>query len=399
MQQVSSATDHKLSETDHLSLLSDIAGEQGFSFTLWRLPATRKKHVIISKQYSLIPKTTIIEELDKGFVFAPFNRERPTVYLPADLTFTFIDGKLKAPEDKLEETSAAWMSQMRQRNVTIPGKDLPPTPGNKTEASDRNQFQKIIEKGIQAIENGVFEKIVPSRFIQVNLPEDFDLIHTFQRLCDLYPNALVSLISIPETGVWLGATPEVLVAVENHSVFRTVALAGTQPFHEGVNLKSVAWTQKEIEEQALVNRYIINCFKKLRLREYEEHGPKTVVAGNLMHLRTDFTVDMKATNFPQLGSSMLQLLHPTSAVCGMPLEPAMQFLQQHEGYDREFYAGYLGPVNFNDNIDIFVNLRCMQVLKKEALLYAGAGVTADSNPEKEWMETEIKFETLLKAIF
>src|SRR5690606_35800755 len=114
------------------------------------------------------------------------------------------------------------------------------------------------------------------------------------------------------------------------------------------------WTQKEIEEQALVSRYIINNLKKIRLREFDELGPKTIVAGNVMHLKTEYTIDMKATNFPQLGTIMLQLLHPTSAVCGMPLEPSLEFLRKHEGYDREFYSGYLGPVHVNNAINLFV---------------------------------------------
>ena len=147
-----------------------------------------------------------------------------------------------------------------------------------------------------------------------------------------------------------------------------------------------------------MNGYIISCFKKIRLREYEEHGPKTVVAGNILHLNTEFIVDMKATNFPQLGSVMLALLHPTSAVCGMPLDRAFQFLIEHEGYDREFYSGYLGPINFQNQTNLYVNLRCLQLLEKEAIVYAGAGITQDSDPEKEWEETELKMNTLLQVL-
>jgi isochorismate synthase len=158
------------------------------------------------------------------------------------------------------------------------------------------------------------------------------------------------------------------------------------------------WTQKEIEEQALVSRYIVNCFKKIRLREYEEVGPRTAIAGNLMHLRTDFTVDMQATNFPQLGTVMLELLHPTSAVCGMPKEPALAFIRAGEGFDRQFYSGYLGPVNIAGESHMFVNLRCVQLVAGKAILYAGAGITADSVPEKEWTETELKCQTLLQAL-
>jgi isochorismate synthase len=95
---------------------------------------------------------------------------------------------------------------------------------------------------------------------------------------------------------------------------------------------------------------------------------------------------------------MLDLLHPTSAVCGMPLENSLEFLQKHEGYDREFYSGYLGPVNVNNNTHIYVNLRCMQLFEGQAIVYAGAGVTVDSVPEDEWKETEMKFNTLLNVI-
>ena len=68
------------------------------------------------------------------------------------------------------------------------------------------------------------------------------------------------------------------MSIDQGMKFKTIALAGTKTFQEGANLKNIAWTQKDIEEQALVCRYIINCFKKIRLREYEEHGPRTVVA-------------------------------------------------------------------------------------------------------------------------
>jgi isochorismate synthase len=107
---------------------------------------------------------------------------------------------------------------------------------------------------------------------------------------------------------------------------------------------------------------------------------------------------MNATNFPQLGSVMLKLLHPTSAVCGMPLESAFQFLVENEGYDREFYAGYLGPVNFQNQSNLYVNLRCLQLFDTEATVYAGAGITQDSDPQKEWEETELKMKTLLEVL-
>ncbi|MCK5278956.1 MAG: chorismate-binding protein, partial [Cyclobacteriaceae bacterium] len=102
--------------------------------------------------------------------------------------------------------------------------------------------------------------------------------------------------------------------------------------------------------------------------------------------------------YPQLGSVMLELLHPTSAVCGMPKEPAKSFIIENEGFDREYFSGFLGPVNVQGETNIFVNLRCMKLMKHHAKLFAGAGIISNSNPEKEWNETEIKMQTLLKVL-
>ena len=95
---------------------------------------------------------------------------------------------------------------------------------------------------------------------------------------------------------------------------------------------------------------------------------------------------------------MLELLHPTSAVCGMPRELADEFIKANEGYQRSLYAGFLGPVGFEGNTDLFVNLRCMQIDNEKARLFAGAGITEYSNPEKEFQETSSKMQTMLKVL-
>lgn len=397
MNTVTSVSAEISSETEILNLLLNHALENDLPIAFWRLPNASTRYLIISQEYRSLEKNSPIEELPAGFMFAPFDRDRTTLFLPADFIFRFENNVLTSPETPAEIASAAWLSQKLKtwpvgKRVYFKGN----TPSSA--ANNGNDFIQLVQKGVAAIEAEKFEKIVPSRTKLVDLPDDFDIVKSFENLCSKYTNALISFVSIPNTGSWLGATPEVLVTVEDKTIFKTVALAGTMPYQEGMNLRSVAWTQKEIEEQALVERYVISCFKKIRLREYDEHGPKTIVAGNLVHLKSDFTVDMKATNFPLLGSVMLQLLHPTAAVCGMPLETSMDFLKAHEGYDREFYAGYLGPVNVDNNIHLFVNLRCMKLLDGKALLFAGAGVTIDSIAEKEWEETEVKFNTLLNVI-
>jgi isochorismate synthase len=381
-----------------LSFLLVYAEETESPLALWRLPGSDVNHLILADRYRELSSGDLLEDLQPGFLMAPFDKNKNRLFLPADRFFSFTGDGLKPAAGPLENASHEWLREHwkfppLQRPIRKHVSPLPPFHEKEKEA-----YLEIVRRAVQEIEKNNFEKIVPSRTRSVVLPDSFDIIHSFEKLCSNYPEALISYVYIPEVARWLGASPEVLVSVADRRIFKTVALAGTLPYEPGLELKSVAWTQKEIEEQALVERYVISCFKSIRLREYEEHGPKTVIAGNLLHLKSEFKVDMEATNFPQLGSVMLQLLHPTSAVCGMPLDSSLKFLDQHEGYDRKFYAGYLGPVNVNNNIELFVNLRCMELAGNHALLYAGAGVTMDSIPEKEWAETEMKLNTLLKVI-
>lgn len=376
--------------TQHLTRqVIGFALSQGFSLALWRLPNQQKINLLITSTTKALEEVTL-EELKPGYIMAPFAPTGAKYLLEAEHLFSiekdefselttgqFIEQSIQAkPEGKI---------RFHQSTSVTPGT----TPEN---------FLELVKLSINAIETGAFEKVVPSMQRKVTIPENFDLLHAYETLATRYPNAMVSLISDPAFGTWMGATPELLVSTDKHGIFRTVALAGTQRFQEGVSLRSISWTQKEIEEQALVERYIISCFKKIRVREYEEYGPKTVQAGNLIHLKSDFEVNMKDVNYPQLGSVMLKLLHPTSAVCGMPMDASYKFLEANESYNREFYAGYLGPVNVDNECHLFVNLRCLQWCGNHLYQYAGAGVTIDSVPEHELKEVEIKFETIQKAI-
>lgn len=388
----------KPGEAELFEILLNQAFENDYSFALWRLPNDQTKNLILSFSAETLEPKAIIEDLSSGYMFAPFDKTKSRYFLKADLFFSFSEGRLKESTNSEQTSSQHWLNEVIAKASPKNTKNFFPKESSAGTGSDKERYEQLVKKSIDQIEEGTFEKIVPSRSKRVDLPESFDAIETFQKLCDTYPNAMISFISIPAVGTWIGASPELLIQVENNHIFKTVALAGTKPFEPGTNIKNVAWTQKEIEEQALVCRYIISNFKKIRLREYDEQGPKTIIAGNVMHLKTTYAVDMKETNFPQLGSVMLQLIHPTSAVCGMPLEESLAFLKANEGYDREFYSGYLGPVNINNTINLFVNLRCMQLTGNQAILYAGAGVTADSVPESEWEETEIKMNTLLKVI-
>lgn len=375
-----------------------------FPVALWRLPHTQTAHLIVDLSGTVQQVEIDLEELPAGFAFSPFLNQdgSKNLFLQAHVHYTLENGLMNEPDDNLVPANYLQERKMLEKTAR---RFLNSQPADASAENadwdysipetDKADFMHLVKKGVQAIQRDDFLKVVVSRTKKIAFSNHFDPAERFIVMCETYPGAFVSLVSVPGLPVWMGASPETLISINRKQIFKTMSLAGTQKFYPHLSVGQAVWTQKEIEEQALVSRYIVNCFKKIRLREYEEVGPRTVVAGNLMHLRTDFAVDMQATSFPQLGTVMLRLLHPTSAVCGMPKEAALNFILANETHKREFYSGFLGPVNVLDETNLFVNLRCMQYLNGRAVLFAGAGITAHSDPEKEWAETEMKCQTML----
>lgn len=392
--------DTHLDNLEHylLSLLSKNM-EEGNQIAIWRKPKSSFIQILIDKTGITKRIAPNLEELPSGFIVHPFEdqEDQKAYFLEADSYFKIEIGiPLDDQKDTLEEAGFTTpISEMKKKMGKVLSHII-----SKDEVfldTTKESFMELVEKGIQSIEQGELHKIVPARIKKIKLNPDFDLVRSFNRLVKSYPNAFVNFFHIPDVGTWMGASPEILIQNKGDE-FYTMSLAGTQKAQGENPLKSAAWTQKEIEEQALVSRYIVDCFKKIRLREYDEHGPKTVLAGNLLHLRSDFKVDMKSTNFPQLSTVMLQLLHPTSAVCGMPRTAALEFLSNNEPFNRSFYAGFIGPVNVEGETSIYVNLRTARLVDGLAILYAGAGVTEDSIPENEWEETEMKCDIIAKHL-
>ncbi|MEZ0609911.1 chorismate-binding protein [Fibrella sp. WM1] len=392
---------------------------------LWRLPNQTEKRLIVHLGDQLTEQPVDLDELRPGFAIGLFdtptdpNRDElaKAFYLHADLQYTIGRDRQAELTNNVPNSALADAFQVRVRAAMQAGQVPRPSGAGSLSAIEFTEttqpeaqidFETAVAEAVQAMQAGKFWKVVISRTKTIEFAEQPDVTILFDRLCAAYPAAFVSAVWLPEgTGgapaqIWLSATPERLVSVDANGIFRTVALAGTQSaYYPDGMLKRTAdalWSQKEIEEQALVSRYIIGCFKKIRLREYIEEGPKTAQAGNLMHLCTQYSVDTNAVNFPQLGTVMLRLLHPTSAVCGMPRPEALDFIQTHERHDRRFYAGFAGPINIDAASHLFVHIRCLKLEGKTATLYAGAGLTEDSDPQKEWLETEMKCQTLLRGM-
>jgi isochorismate synthase len=260
---------------------------------------------------------------------------------------------------------------------------------NVEHTSDENaqkSFENLVQKAVSEIENGTFQKVVVSRKIEIS--QSVDVIKSYQKLLKTYPTAFRYLWYHPQVGLWMGATPEQLTKINNHT-FETVSLAGTQVFSD-----TITWQEKEIVEQQLVTAYIKNSTENLveSIQFSELHTHK---AGNLAHLKTDITGKLKS-NISE--NDLINALHPTSAVCGMPLHFARNFILENEKYNRKYYSGFLGEFRMQEQTNLFVNLRCCEIENDLITIYVGCGITKDSQAEKEFIETENKAKTILSVL-
>lgn len=331
-------------------------------FVAYRKPNETIVKAIFQKDDFLLKTNDFTQ---KGFVFAPFLHQNDAVlfsYEESDVVKVELDAIKVSIESSIIETSSF----------------------------DKEDHVALVTKTINFIKSDKAEKIVISRKEEVEL-HNFYVSKTFERLLKNYPTAMVYVWYHPKVGLWMGATPETLVSVQNNE-FKTMALAGTQSCKETTN--NVTWQQKEIDEQQYVTDYIAENLKN-KISGINVSKPYTVKAGNLLHLRTDINGSVKSKDEVAF---LIKKLHPTPAVCGLPKKIAQNFIVENEYYNREFYTGFLGELNGNNQTNLFVNLRCMQIKDDKALLYIGGGITKDSNAENEWLETVAKAQIMKKIL-
>jgi isochorismate synthase len=305
--------------------------------------------------------TLNVFESQSGFVFASFYNE-------TNVVFPLSDSEVFQEEINLN---------IDKNSIQIE---------NNSDVTAQISFENLVRSGVSEIENGTFEKVVLSRKIEISQTVDF--IRSYQNLLKKYPTAFRYLWFHPKVGLWMGSTPEQLAKIKDNT-FETVALAGTQIVEE-----TVIWQEKEIVEQQLVTDYIKNRTESL-VEDLKISDSYTHKAGNLVHLKSDISGKLNQ-NVSEL--DVINALHPTSAVCGMPLESARNFILENEKYDRKYYAGFLGEFQMQEQTNLFVNLRCCEIENQKTTIYVGCGITKDSQAEKEFIETENKAKTILSIL-
>lgn len=297
----------------------------------------------------------------EGFKIVPFNS---------------YGGKFQSVEIPKQLGVADFLHYDAIKNATADNSHFQSTPFDDYAES----FIHIVNK----IESGVLQKAVLSKVTTVECGQ-INVGDYFIRLEKCHKDAFVFIYYTPIYGTWIGATPETLARYHNHQL-HTMALAGTK-------LRNRVWHNKEIAEQNFVTRYIEQIFDANKL-SYKESNTRTVPAGNIDHLCTEFIADIKSRSTAE---NIVSVLHPTPATCGIPLKEALQTITSVEKHQRICYGGYVGP--FNDKgFDYFVNLRSMYFDGIRCHIFSGGGITIDSQLNDEWKETQFKA-SILSGLF
>ncbi|WP_185873176.1 chorismate-binding protein [Blattabacterium cuenoti] len=251
-------------------------------------------------------------------------------------------------------------------------------------------YKKLIEKSISYIKGNFFKKVVVSKNLIISLGK-IDLIKTFKNLIFSHINNLVSLwYNNNNNEFWIGSTPELLMKYKNKKL-KTMALAGT--IWKNDNKLINKWTYKEINEHEIVIQHINDSLKKYNVN-FLIYKTKTISIDDLFHLKTNILIEFKEKI---KYNEILKNLYPTPSICGLPIKKSMDFIVKNENYERSFYTGYIGIVNDDYNVELYLNLRCSKILykKKKIVLYAGSGIIESSNIYREYIETDKKIKNIL----
>ena len=303
----------------------------------------------------------LINDFGDGFVIAPFRNPK--------------DGFMTIPFDLIPCGEALIPSE-----ICLP------------ESTSKYEHDLEVRSIIRALadKNG---KIVAARTLRLKCC--IDLESTFESLCNSYKDAFVFMFYTPATGVWFGASPELLLR-KSEGGYKTMALAGTRP----VGIEAT-WDLKNREEQSMVTSFISSVLSKYF--EIVDVGKNfTKVAGCVEHICTEIyaTSPSPASVYPSKNfiREVLCDLSPTPALCGSDRPFAFGFIDKFEKFDRELYGGFCGPNNINGVSAFFVNLRSAKCSDTEVALFAGGGITSLSDPGQEWEETEYKLKTIITKI-
>jgi len=256
----------------------------------------------------------------------------------------------------------------------------------------RNSLSKKVIRGIQLINEDILQKIVIGSRLIIKDNDGLNLVRILKKLRINHPNSCKYVWKRNNQDITFGASPEKLFSF-NKNLLTLEAVAGTAP--SGFDKKILLKSQKDLLEHNFVRDYLFECLNDLKINKYKIEKLKVIQFGDISHLYTQINSQIESI-CPFL---LLEYLHPSPAVCGIPKKEALFWINSIEVYDRGNYASPLGWVDIRGNSDFRVAIRGARYINNEIEITAGSGIVKGSIYESEIEEINLKLFTLAKEIF
>jgi menaquinone-specific isochorismate synthase len=292
---------------------------------------------------------------------------------------------------------AEWAALDRTTSTAVP---LTPATGTlqATSVVPQAAWQAAVIRLAGAVGRGRVDKVVLARQVEVSADAPIDVPAVLRRLEASAPESTIFAIGHGQR-TFLGATPERLVRTDGHD-FRTVAMAGSvrrgSDDDEDARLAGeLVASEKEREEHRVVVDMLRETLEPLATRLEVEPAARVIRLRHIQHLVTLVSGRLRE----QAGIlDLVERLHPTPAVGGAPRELALALLEDEERLDRGWYAGPVGWLDRRGDGEFVVAIRSGVVNGASASLFTGCGIVADSEPAREWDESEVKLRALASAL-
>ncbi|WP_138501236.1 isochorismate synthase MenF [Nostoc sp. PA-18-2419] len=264
--------------------------------------------------------------------------------------------------------------------------------------TNADKFKYSVASALEKIQSSHLSKIVLADVLDVKSSNRFDLVKSLNNLRKIHPNCYIFSTSNGKGQNFIGASPERLISINNQQLI-TDALAGSAPrgktpAEDAANANQLLNSEKERHEHSLVLNFITQRLCQLGLLP-QILAPRLRQLSNIQHLWTPISAIVPANIHPL---KIVAQLHPTPAVAGAARDIACAEIRRYESFERGLYAAPLGWIDSQGNCEFIVGIRSALIDGDRARLYAGAGIVAGSDPEKEFAEVQLKLQALLKAL-
>jgi len=265
--------------------------------------------------------------------------------------------------------------------------------------SDIDNFKSAVVSSLESISANHLNKIVLAHAVDVTSPVPFHLVHSLHNLRSRHPDCYIFSTSNGKGQTFIGASPERLISIQNRHLV-TDALAGSAPRGKTAEedaefANRLLSSEKERHEHFVVLDFITQRLIHLGLTPQKTPLPSLRQLSNIQHIWTPIQAKVPDGVHPL---EILAELHPTPAVAGVPRDIACKEIRRYEPFERSLYAAPLGWVDYQGNSEFIVGIRSALIDGDRARLYAGAGIVAGSDPDKELAEIQLKLQALLKGL-